>query len=149
MATADKIKELREKTGLSVMICKKALEESKGNEAKAMEWLRKNGVEVAEKKASRGTKAGIVEAYIHGNGQVGVLIEMKSETDFVAKNPEFKALAHDIAMHIAALGPTDIKSLLDQEFIKDPGLKISDFITKHIQKFGENIEITRFERFAL
>lgn len=145
----DKIKNLREKTGISIMMCKKALEETDGDEAKAIEWLRKHGVDVAEKKASRSTGAGIVDAYIHSNGQVGVLVELRSETDFVARNEEFKELAHDIAMHIAASDPEDVEALLEQPFIKDMGMTISEHIKSFIQKFGEKIEVERFERFTL
>ncbi len=130
-------------------MCKKALEEAGGDEKKAMEWLRERGIEVAEKKASRGTSAGIIDSYIHGNGQVGVLVELKSETDFVARNEEFKDLAHDIAMHIAASEPESVESLLEQPFIKDPATTISEYIKGFIQKFGENIEVGRFERFSL
>jgi elongation factor Ts len=143
------IKQLRDKTGLSVMLCKKALEESGGDEVSALEWLRKQGIEMAEKKADRETKAGIVEAYIHGNGQVGVLVELKSETDFVAKNPAFKDLAHNIAMHIAASNPADVETLLKQSYIKNLDITVGEYMTDNVQKFGENIEITRFERFAL
>ena len=130
-------------------MCKKAIEASDGDEKKAMEWLRKSGVDVAEKKASRGTGAGVIDSYIHSNGQVGVLVELRSETDFVARNEEFKGLAHDIAMHIAASDPADTKVLLEQPFIKDLSLTISDYINGFIQKFGENIEVERFERFFL
>lgn len=131
------------------MLCKKALEDSGGDEAGAMEWLKRRGVEIAEKKSARGTKAGIVESYIHNNGQIGVLVELKSETDFVARNPSFKELAHNIAMHIAACAPKDIETLLGQEYIKNPEITISDFLNVSIQKFGEHIEVSRFERFAL
>ena len=131
------------------MMCKKALGESGEDENKAMEWLRRNGMEVANKKAGRNTKAGLIESYIHNNGQVGVLVELKSETDFVAKNPAFKELAHDIAMHIAALNPADVTILLEQQYIKNLDITVSEYITESIQKFGENIEVARFERFAL
>ncbi len=144
-----KIKDLRDRTSLSVMLCKQALENSGGDETKAMEWLKQHGVEVAEKKASRATKAGIIEAYIHGKGQAGVLVELRTETDFVAKNPAFKELAHSIAMQIVASKPSDIEELLEQQYIKNPDIKISDFINEAIQKFGENIEVARFERLSL
>lgn len=149
MITTEKIKQLRDKTGLSVMLCKKALEESKGDYSGAMEWLKQQGVETAEKKSGRDTKAGLVEAYIHANGQVGVLLEMKTETDFVAKNPDFKETAHNIAMHIAAAAPADVKILLKQDYIKNLDFKVSDYINEAVQKFGENIEISRFERYQL
>ena len=147
--TTEKIKQLRDETGLSVMLCKKALENSGGDENKALEWLKQQGLETAEKKSSRGTKAGLIEAYVHGNGQVGVLLEIKSETDFVAKNPGFKELAHDIAMHIAASNPADIEALLSQPYIKNLDITISDYLNEAVQKFGENIEISRFERYKL
>ncbi len=145
----NRIKSLRDKTGVSIMLCKKALEDSGGDEDKALEWLKKNGVSVAEKKSSRDTKSGLVEAYIHNNGQVGVLLEIKCETDFVAKNPDFKEVAHNIAMQIAASDPADVDSLLELDYIKNSDLTVSAYINEAIQKFGENMEITRFERFAL
>ncbi|MBU1091456.1 translation elongation factor Ts [Patescibacteria group bacterium] len=149
MTTADEIKKLREQTGVSIMLCKKALEFSDGDEGRAMEWLRQNGADVAHKKSSRSAKSGIVESYIHNNGQVGVLVEVRSETDFVAKNPDFKNFAHNIAMHIAASDPEDKDVLLEEEYVKNPNIKVSDYINESIQKFGENIEIMRFQRFSL
>lgn len=149
MVDAEKIKKLRDKTGVSVMVCREALEKSEGDEAKAMEWLRERGGEIAEKKAQRGTKAGLVDAYIHNNGQVGVLLEIRSETDFVAKNPAFKDIAHNVAMHIAALAPADVSELVKQSFIKNADITVADYVNEAIQKFGENIEIARFERFSL
>lgn len=143
------IKNLRDKTGVSVMDCKRALEESNGDEKGAMELLKKRGIEVAEKKSERGTKAGIVDAYIHSTNQVGVLLELRVETDFVAKNPLFKELAHNLSMHIAAMKPANVEELMSQPYIKNPGLTMSEFIKEHIQKFGENIEVARFERFSL
>jgi len=194
MTSVDKIKNLRDKTGIPMMTCKKALEETGGDEGKAIEWLRKQGIKTAEKKAARGTKAGIVESYIHSDGRVGVLVEMKTETDFVAKNPAFKELAHNIAMHIAASDPLGIgsddlpeevlkrereiyeeevskmgknkemtdqivegkmekfykeKCLLKQAYIKDPDISVADYINSAIQKFGENIEVSRYKRLEI
>lgn len=144
-----KTMDLRNKTGLSVMLCKKALEQSDGDEAGAMKWLQEQGVFFAGKKASRGTRVGIVESYIHANGQVGVLLELKCETDFVARNLAFREFAHNIAMHIAASNSADVQELLGQPFIKNLDLNVSQYLAEAIQKFGENIEISRFERFAL
>jgi len=149
MTTTDEIRKLRDKTGVSIMLCKKALDASSGDDKKAMEWLRENGVDVARKKSGRLAESGIIESYIHNNGQVGVLVEIRSETDFVAKNPDFKVFAHNIAMHIAASNPEEIKFLLAEQYIKNPNIKVTDYINESIQKFGENIEITRFERFSL
>jgi len=105
MISIDQIKSLREKTGISMIECKKALEEANGDENKAIEILKKKGIEVAEKKSGRETKQGIVEAYIHSNRKMGALVEVYCETDFVAKNSQFKELAHNLAMHITAMNP--------------------------------------------
>ena len=145
----NKIKNLRDKTGISVMLCKKALEESEGDEVLAMDLLRKQGMEFAEKKSGRSANAGLVESYIHNNGQVGVLLEIRTETDFVAKNPAFKNLAHDIAMHIAASNPNDVPVLLEQPYVKNSDITISDYINESVQKFGEKIEVAHFERFEV
>lgn len=147
MITAEQIKKLREQTGVSVMICKKALEEAGGDFDKALINLRKEGVKMADKKSLRALKAGIIESYIHSNKQIGVLIEARSETDFVAKNEEFVAFVKNIAMHIAASNPEDISMLLGQEYIKNPSITIGDYIKETIQKFGENIEINRFTQY--
>lgn len=109
MATTDVIKELREKTGVSVMQCKKALDEANGDMAKAIVILQKKGADSSAKKADRTLGAGVIQAYVHNTGNVGVLIEVACETDFVAKNPDFKAMAYDIAMHIAASNPEFLK----------------------------------------
>ena len=103
--TAKQIAELRAKTGIGMMECKKALVEAGGDEGKAIDILKKKGALRAMKRADRETNAGIVESYVHTNGQVGVLVEVLAETDFVAKNDEFKAFAHDVALHIAAMNP--------------------------------------------
>ena len=99
--TAAQVKELREATGVGMMECKKALTETNGDMDKAMEWLRKKGIASAEKKAGRVAAEGVVEAYIHMGGKIGVMVEVNCETDFVAKTPEFHAFVRDIAMHIA------------------------------------------------
>jgi len=101
----DQVKKLRELTGASVMECREALQNSGGNEENAREYLRKKGKEKAGKKSGRETKEGVVAAYIHSNKKIGVLIEIRCETDFVAKNSEFQELAHDLAMHVAAMAP--------------------------------------------
>lgn len=105
MVKADQVRQLREKTGASMMECKKALEESEGDEARALNILREKGRNIALKKLARETKQGIIESYIHSNGKVGVLLELNCETDFVARNREFRELAHDLAMHIAGMNP--------------------------------------------
>ena len=107
--TTELIKELRDLTGVSVIQCKKALEEAGGDKEKALVILRKKSSDIAAKKSDRTLGAGIVQSYIHSTGNVGVLLELSCETDFVSKNPEFKALAYDIAMHIAAANPEFLK----------------------------------------
>jgi len=119
--TANDVKELREKTGLGMMDCKKALEENAGDMEKAVDWLRKKGLAAADKKADRVAAEGIVEAYIHPGGRVGVLVEVNSETDFVARNEAFQRMVKEIAMHIAAADPAPrfvAKDEVTQEFIE-------------------------------
>lgn len=149
MVTVEDIKKLREDTGLSVMQCQKALEGAGGDRDKALAILKKGGAEIAAKKSGRTLKAGVVSSYIHAGETVGVMLELFCETDFVAKNPEFKSVARDIAMHIAAMAPEDAKELIEQPFIKDAGLSINDLLNNTIQKFGERIEMGRFVRFSL
>lgn len=149
MISADKIKELREKTNVSVMTCKKALEEAGGDMEKAMEFLRREGAKIADKKSERKLGAGIIDSYIHATKQVGVLVEARSETDFVAKNKDFCSFVHDVAMHIAALDPQSVEEMLGQQYVKNPSITVGDYIKEVIQKFGENIEIARFVRYSL
>ena len=149
MISTEEIKALREATGLSIMECRKALEEALGDKDKAVVLLQKRGAEIAAKKSSRNLGAGVVASYIHTGETVGVMIELLCETDFVAKNPEFKSVARDISMHIAAMNPIDTVELLGQPFIKDPGQKISDLLNNTVQKFGERTEVGRFVRFAI
>lgn len=105
----DQVKALRDRTGISIMQCKKALEEAQGDEEKALILLRKKGAEIAAKKGDRDFGAGVVQSYIHSNGTIGAMVELVSETDFVSNNIEFKNLAYDIAMHISAANPDFLK----------------------------------------
>lgn len=145
----DQVKELRDQTGLSIMQCQKALEEAQGDKDKALALLKEKGAEIAAKKGDRSLGAGVVVSYIHANETIGVLVELLSETDFVSKNPEFKAVAKDIAMHVAAMNPADNAELLEQPFIKDPSKKISDLVNNTTQKFGERTELGKFVRFSI
>lgn len=149
MVSAEQIKELREKTGVSVASCKKALEEAGGDISKALEVLQRESAKSAEKKADRVLGAGVVEAYIHSNKKIGVLVELKSESDFVSGNDGFRALARDIAMHLAACEAANVEELLAQPYIKDPNITIKDLLNQATQKFGEKIEISRFIRYSL
>lgn len=148
MITIDDIKKLREKTGMGIMDCKKALEETKGNMKKAEELLTKWGVEKSAKKAERETKSGIIESYIHGS-KVGVLVELLCETDFVARTDDFRSLAHEICLQIASMEPKDVKALLKQEYIRDPAKTIELLVKETIGKLGENISVSRFIRMQL
>lgn len=143
------VKQLREETGASMGAIQAALQEAGQDVAKAREILRTKLGAIADKKADREVKAGIVDAYIHGNGRIGVLIEVFCETDFVSRNPKFRELAHDIAMHIAAMAPTDHKALEAQEFIRDAKRTIGDLVREAVGTFGENIRIGNFSRYEL
>ena len=146
--SAEAVKELRDKTGVSMMECKKALEEAGGDVTKALEVLSARAVAMAGKKSDRAFGAGTVAAYVHGNGQVGAMVVLSCETDFVSKNEEFTALARDIAMHISAMRPADVAELVAQQYIKDPAKTIGDLLNGAIQKFGERTEVTQFAAFA-
>jgi elongation factor Ts len=164
--TTDMVKALREQTGAGVIDCKKALQEAEGNIEKANELLTERGIALAKKKGDRAAEKGLIETYVHLGGKIGVMIEINCETDFVARTEQFKELAHDIALQIAAMSPLFISTeeipanadeefdpqtacLLQQQFIKDPGKTISDLVTETIAKVGENIKIRRFARFEL
>jgi elongation factor Ts len=149
MITAEQIKQLRDKTDVSVMACKKALEEAGGDMGKALNLLAERGVRIAEEKSDRPTKAGIIDAYIHPTKQIGALLELRSETDFVARGADFQNLAHDINMQIAASNPKDVSELMGQPYIKNPEITVGDYIKEAVQKFGENIEIAHFVRFNI
>ncbi len=191
--SAELVKKLRELTGVGFMECKVALQEAKGDLEASVTILRKKGLSSSAKKAGRETKEGLIGSYIH-NGKIGVIVEVNCESDFVAKNADFQALAKDIAMHIAASDPRFIRRedvtedilarereiykeqarstgkpenvlekivdgrmskffqetcLLEQPFVKDPGVSVKDHISQHIQKIGENIQIRRFCRYKV
>ena len=116
---------------------------------KAIQWLKKRGLEKAAKKSDREASQGLVEAYIHNGGKVGVLIVLQCETDFVARTDEFKTLAREIGMQISAMDPENVESLLKQEYIRDASQTIEDLIKSVIAKLGENIKLREFKRFAI
>lgn len=148
-ANIELLKKLRNETQVSLADCRRALEETDNNIDQAKEWLKKHGIEKAEKKSDRETLQGLIESYIHQNGKVGAIVEVLCETDFVARTDEFKKLSHDIAMQIAAMNPKDVDSLLKQEYIKDGSKTILDLIKGTIAKIGENIVVKRFNRLEL
>ncbi len=145
----EKVKHLRESTGLSFNEIKKALDEAGGDETKAVEILRVRGVKMAEKKSSREVGEGVVASYIHANKKLGSMVEVLCETDFVAKNADFQELAKEFSMHIAAMKPGDVLGLLEQPYVKNPDMTVKDFINSYVAKLGENIQIGRFELFQI
>jgi elongation factor Ts len=167
----DKIKKLREATSLGVSECKKALVEAGGQLQKALEILKKRGIQIIEKKRERKAIQGLIDSYIHFGGNLGAIAEVNCETDFVAHTDIFKKFVKDIVMHIAAANPKYIKKedipkeelekiedveeytknhcLLNQIFIKDNSLTIEDYLKQVISQTGENIVIKRFARFSL
>lgn len=147
--TADMIKMLREETGISVMQCKKALEEAGGDMEQARAELRAMSAAQAEKKSDRTIGAGIIASYIHSNKKMGVLVELSCETDFVSQNDEFVAAANQIAMHIGAMEPDTIETLLEQAFIMNPEMTIKQVIDGLVQKTGERVEIGKFVRYSI
>ena len=162
--SAAQVKELRDKTGAGIMDSKRELEESDGDITKAEEILNQKGLASAAKKAGRETSEGLVVSYIHTGGRVGALVELNCETDFVARTEDFESLGRNIAMKVAAMSPlyVDRESvpdgadevaeeslLLEQEYIRDSSMKISDLLKETIGKLGENIRIRRFSRFEL
>ncbi len=162
--SVEAIKELRERTGAGIMDCKRALQESNGDLARAEEILRERGIASAAKKASRATNQGVVESYIHSGGRIGAIVEVNCETDFVARTPDFKELAHDLAMQVAAMSPLYVDDseipdgdevdpqqacIMQQPFIKDPSQTIQDLVNEAISKLGENVRVRRFARFSL
>jgi elongation factor Ts len=139
---------LREITGAGVMDCKKALDDAKGDFDRAKDLIMERGVAKAERRAERKTGSGVLETYVH-NGRIGVILELRCETDFVAKTDVFKNSAHDIAMHIASMNPENVEDLLKQPFIKDESVTVGDVITQAIAKTGENMQVERFCRYEL
>jgi elongation factor Ts len=144
MTDASLVKELRDETGLSFDKIRKALDEAGGDKAAALELLRAQAGESAAKKSERVTGEGMIASYVHGTGKVGALVTLLCETDFVARNEDFKALGRDLAMHAVAMRPADGNEMLGQPFVKDPNITVQDAINQAIQKLGENIVLRAF-----
>lgn len=145
----ESIKKIREQTGLSVADIKNALKEAGEDETRALEILSARGHKIAEKKAGREAKEGIVESYIHITKKVGAIVVLNCETDFVAKSPDFQELAHSLAMQIASMDPKDPEELMEQPFIKEQEINIKELISRYIAKLGENIKVGAFSRFSI
>lgn len=162
--TTQQVKDLRDQCGAGIMECRSALLAAEGDVNKAMQLLKEKGMLKAKKSENRATAQGLVEAYVHTGGRIGALVEIKCETDFVARTDEFKQLAHDLTMQVAACPPQYLSAeevpegsdvdpqsvcLLAQPFIKDPTKTVKDLVVEVIAKTGENIRVTRFARFEL
>ncbi len=164
--TTAMVKELRESSGAGVMDAKRALEEANGDMKAAAAILKERGAMAAAKRADRETRNGVIDSYIHAGGRIGVLVELNCETDFVANTPDFRQLARDVAMQVAAMnpqvvsaaeregrgeleGPDEEVCLLNQSFIRDPSRTIEDLVKDTVAKTGENIRVSRFVRFEL
>jgi elongation factor Ts len=160
--TKEQIQRLREETGAGIMDCKRALEETGGDSERARAILREKGLASAAKKSSREARQGMVEAYIHAGGRVGAMVELNCETDFVARTDQFRTLAREIAMQVAAMNPARIGNeegldgqaeeappLLEQAWIRDPGKTVRDLVHDAIAQLGENVVVRRIARFEL
>lgn len=162
--TVDLVRALRNESGAGIMDSKRALEQADGDLERARSILQEKGLASAAKKSGRATHEGLVEAYIHSGSRVGALVEVNCETDFVARTDDFKGLAHDIAMQVAAMAPLYLEAddvpeadgvdpqeacLMQQPFIKDPTKTVQELVTEVVARLGENVQVRRFKRFAL
>lgn len=147
MVTAQLVKELREKTGAGMMDCKKVLTETDGDMEKAIDLLRERGIAKAAKKSGRVAAEGLVEGYISADGKIGAIVEVNSETDFVAKNEEFKSFVADVARQVVEKNPATVEDLLAQESIAVAGKTVNEVLIEKIATIGENLNIRRFARF--
>ena len=148
MITASLVKELREKTGAGMMDCKKVLTETDGDMEKAAELLRERGIAKAAKKSSRIAAEGLVVAYVSEDGKTGAVVEVNAETDFVAKNEEFKTFANDVVKQVVKENPANVEELLAEKWINDSSKTVSEVLTDKIATIGENMSIRRFVRFT-
>ena len=162
--SVDAIKALRNSTGAGIMDSKKALEAAEGDVKKAEEILRQQGIASAAKRANRATNQGLVESYIHSGGRIGAIVEVNCETDFVARTGDFKELAHNLAMQVAAMSPSYVDEsdvpedfedsdtqdcLMQQPYIRDPSMTVQELVKEAVGKLGENVRVRRFSRFSL
>ena len=147
MISASMVRDLREKTGAGMMDCKKALTETDGDMEKAIEYLREKGITKAAKKSDRVAAEGLVLAYVSEDAKVGAAVEVNSETDFVAKNEEFRTFVESVAKQVALNNPADVEALLKEDSIEMPGKKVSEVLIEKVAKIGENLTIRRFARF--
>lgn len=139
---------IRQETGLSVMEIKRALEETDNNYDQALKVLKQRGVEVMSKKQARAATQGIVDAYSH-NGRIGVLVEVNCETDFVARNEDFKNFVHNLSLQISAMAPSNVEELMTQPFVKDESQTVGQLLSALTSKLGEKLVIKRFVRYEI
>ncbi len=143
------VQRLRGESGAGVMDCKRALEDADGDFDKAVGLLKQRGLQSVAKKSGREAKEGLVASYIHGNGRIGALVEIASETDFVSRGDDFRQLAQEVAMQVAAMDPESVEELLEQPYIRDGSKTIKDLVTAVAATTKENVHVRRIQRFAL
>jgi elongation factor Ts len=146
--TAKDIQKLRDLTGAGVMDCKKALDESKGDIDAAVKIVHERGAVKVAKRSDREAGAGLIESYIH-NERIGVLVDIRAETDFVVRSEDFRVLAKELAMHIAAVGPADLEEFLAQPFVRDDSKTVETVIKEVAARVGENVQVKAFSRLEL
>lgn len=149
MIDINKLKQLRQESGISIALCKKALEESKNDLDKAKQLLNRWGVDKVKDKMERSTSQGAIFSYVHHNKKIASLVELLCETDFVSDNSEFQKIGHEIAMQVASIEAENTEELLAQQYIRDPSKKINDLLKEAVLKFGENIKIGKYLRWTL
>lgn len=149
MSDLDLVKKLREETGLSFKVISKALAEAGNDFEKAKEILKSQASDLAAAKSTRTTKEGLIVSYVHTTGKIGALIQLGCETDFVARNDEFKNLAFQLALHASALRPSSSEEMLDQPYVKDETITVRELINQAIVKLGENIQLSAVAVLAL
>ena len=147
--TVDDVTKLREETGAGMMDCKKALEEAGGDFAKATELVRERGLAKAEKKADRETSEGYIASYVHATNKIAAMVEILCETDYVARNEDFQAMAKNVALHVVAMNPDSVEELLKQEFVKDPSMTVEHMVKEVSGKIGEKFVVSRFVRYEV
>jgi len=143
------VQRLRSETGAGVMECKRALDETGGDFERAKALIKERGLAKVQKKSDRDAKEGVIESYVHSGNRIGALVELSSETDFVARNQEFKDLAREIAMQVAAMDPKNVEELLGQAYIRDASKTVGELVTTLAASTGENVRVRRFKRFQL
>jgi elongation factor Ts len=147
--TASDVKQLREETGAGMMDCKKALEATDGDFAKAQEILREKSLIKAEKKSDRETKEGFIASYVHNDNKTAALVEILCETDFVARNQDLQKMAANVAMQVVAMNPADVTELLAQDYIRDPKVTIEELVKQTSGTLGEKLVVNRFTRYEI